>query len=277
LNLADFGSERVPLRPSSLDRLVRCPARFALQLADPLEELGFLAADAGTLTHLAVAAFHREPDRSKKAAAGLAALEAGAARFPEPEKILPDARLHYVYYAADPRNLEADVIAVEHPVRLVLPADPGDPTGEGVVVTGTLDQIRRHDGRVVICDVKTGKRYSGQKQLHEYAYQMAAYTAAARSSGWPDAEPGALILTWGYRTKGAALPSPDGIFWWYALTPAQCVLLLDRVRAEVARVRAGQVMFGPDAESCSFCPRGGIDRCIPDAQKKKLYLTWRHS
>jgi hypothetical protein len=246
------------LRPSSLDKLVKCPV-WSLLMVWADEDAGGPAAQTGSLTHEAVAAFHREAVESKKAQAGLDALSAGLPRFPLADPA--DARRHYALYAADPRNLTADVLAVELAVTLSLPPHPTDPTGRPVVVRGTLDQLRRVDGRVVVDDLKTGQP-SGWEMVHSYAFQMAAYTLAARANGFPEAAPGRIIRTWGYRARAAVLPSPDGVFWHLPLTVARCEALMERVRLEVARVRAGEVHFGPGVH-CTFCPHGGLDRCEP--------------
>lgn len=247
------------LRPSALDKLVKCPV-WTLLMYWQDEDAGGAAAQAGSLVHEAVAAFHRETSSGKKAQAGLDVLQAGLPRFPLADPA--DARRHFTLYAADPRNVTADIVAVEHPVALILPPHPTDPTKQPVHIRGTLDQLRRVDGRLLVDDLKTGQP-SGWEMVHSYAFQMAAYTLAARVSGFPDAIPGRIIRTWGYRTRSAVLPSPEGVFWHLPLTVARCEALMERVRLEVARIRSGEVHFGPGVH-CTFCPHGGLDRCEPE-------------
>jgi hypothetical protein len=105
-----------------------------------------------------------------------------------------------------------------------------------VVIRGTLDQIRREGGRLVVCDLKTGKG-TGLSMIHDYAYQQAAYVLAARASGFPEAEPGYIIRCYGYRERSAKLPSPDGVYWWLPFDVAGC-RAAPRPRAAAGGARA---------------------------------------
>lgn len=266
-DLTLFGTAEQPLRPSALGKLVHCPIQSVLMMGEP-EDAGGVAAQTGSLVHLGVAAFHLEPDQRRKAQAGLAAMQDGLPRFPLAD--MTECNRFYSLYAADPRNIHAEMLAVERPVSLVLPPHSTDPTGAEIVVNGTLDQIRREEGKALVDDLKTGSP-SGWAMIHDYAFQQAAYVLAARASGFPDAEPGRIIRAQGYRARGAQLPSPDGVFFALPWTVEDCRLLMDRVRLEVARIRSGEVNFGPGPQ-CSYCPLGGLQGCLPQAQER-LGLT----
>lgn len=262
-----FGTAEHPLRPSALNWVVRCPVYAVLQFLEAEDSSG-PAAQTGSLVHEAVAAFHLEPDASKKIAAAVSTLQSAAKKFPLAES--NEARLYLEPYVSDPRNANAEILAVERKVTLTLDPHPLDPTGNPVVIRGTLDQIRRVNGVTVVDDLKTG-RTEGWAMIHDYAYQQAAYCLAARESGFPDAQPGRLIRCYGYRTRTAKLPSPDGVFWQLPFSVAQARALLDRVRLQVALVRRGEVDFGPGPQ-CSYCVYKGLDGCQPKAERKLFGL-----
>lgn len=257
--LDQFGTEDFFLRPSALGLLVRCPLRRVLELvlADPDE--GGPAAQTGSLVHAAVAEFHKEPDAAKRVERALEALAASAPDFPRADP--SEARLFLRHYVADPRNLYAECVAVELPVEVRLAPHPLDPTGRDIWIKGTLDQIRRENGVPRVWDVKTGAP-SGSVMLGDHAIQLAAYVACARASGFPEAEPGGIIRVGGYRTREACLPSPDGVFFRSDFCVRDVSVLLDTVRLIVALIRSGEVAVGPGPH-CSYCPVGGLDRCLP--------------
>lgn len=270
MNLEDFGGPANPLRCSKLDTVVKCPISVVLSMGEAEDE-GGKAAQTGSLAHLAVAAFHLEPDLQRKVQAGLAALRDGLPRFPhgDPE----DATRHFQGYAGDPRNLNAIIArdaagspVVERKVSISLPPHPSDPTGQPIYIHGTLDQIRLTERGPGVCDLKTGAK-SGWEMIHDYAYQQSAYVVAARASGFPDAVPGQIIRTGGYRTRTAKGVSPDGVFWAMPWTVDDCWMILDRLRLAVAQIRAGEVGFGPGPQ-CTYCKHGGLQECVPTAKHR---------
>ncbi|AMV28825.1 PD-(D/E)XK nuclease superfamily protein [Gemmata sp. SH-PL17] len=265
-NPAMLGSADKPLRPSALAWLIKCPVKVVLML-DELDE-GGPAAQTGSMVHAGVEAFHAEPDATKRVAAAVAAMHGAAGKFPLADPT--EARLYLEPYLLDPRNENAAVVALEHKVALVLPPHDLDPTGLPIHIRGTLDQIRDENGRLLVCDLKTGQT-TGWQMIHDYAYQQAAYVLAARASGFPAAEPGYLIRAYGYRARGAKLPSPDGVQWWLPLDVAACVALMDRVRLQIALIRRGEIDYGPGTH-CTFCPLKGLDSCVPKANTKLFAL-----
>jgi hypothetical protein len=151
-------------------------------------------------------------------------------------------------------------------VRLVLPPAGGDPTGREVVIEGTIDQVRRRDGRLLVYDVKTGAT-PGWQMLHAHLFQVVAYAAAATAELGEPVEPGCLIRTQGYRKKGVRpADAPEGVFWPFGLTPGRCRVFLDQVRDLVARVRRGDVSFGPGPHG-AYRPLQGVRGCTARAEK----------
>jgi hypothetical protein len=261
--LALFGSEHAPLRCSMLDGFNRCPMRYVLMYLEEAEDLAGEAAATGSVAHAAIAAYHRAGGHAGGVEAGLAAIRDALDRFPraKPE----DAARHFADYAADPRHAAAEVVAVERAVRLVLPPAEGDPTGREVVVEGTVDQVRRHDGRPQVFDVKTGAT-PGWQMLHDYLFQISAYALAATAELGGPVEPGCLIRTQGYRKRGICpADAPEGIFWPFGISLGRCRVYLDQVRDLVAQVRAGAVRFGPGLH-CRFCRLQGIWNCTTRAE-----------
>ncbi len=273
--LEDFGTPEKPLRPSALAWLMKCGVKVVLGF-DELEESG-AAADTGSVVHAAVAAFHLEPDVTRKVAAAVAEMQRTLAANTFPKADPNEARLYLEPYVIDPRNVNAEFAtvagrpAIELKVDLKLQPHALDPTGEPIAVRGTLDQIRIINGVPSVCDLKTGSKLTGWEMLHDYALQQAAYVLAARASGFPNAEPGQIIRCYGYRTRGAKLPTPDGVFWQLPFDAAGASLLLDHIRLKVALIRRGEVDFGPGTH-CNYCPQKGLDSCIPNANRKLFSL-----
>lgn len=266
MKLINFGTAQMPLRPSSLDALIRCPLSIALQLIDSIESTSGPAADTGSLTHAAVAAWHLN---DRKLEVGLAAIRDSLPKFPlgDPQ----DAERFFRCYVEDPRNNIAEVFAVEQKVKCVIDADPDDPTGEPIHIQGTLDQIRIEDGVPKIFDLKTGSP-EGWVMLHTYAFQQSAYTIAASQTFGFEAQPGALIRASGWRKRGVDPSSaPPGVFFYMPWSLEDCYRLMKVVAAKVAEVRRMKVAPNP-GHHCSFCPIGGLDTCLPRSAERLIPL-----
>ena len=263
-SIHQFASEKEPLHCSMLDSLNRCPMKHVLMYIEEYEDLAGEAAATGSAAHAGIAAYHRSLTHEEGLEAGLAAVRASLESFPRAD--LNNAAQHFTQYVADPRHQTAKIIAVERPVRLVLPPADDDPTGLNIVIEGTIDQIRREDGRLIVVDVKTGGT-PGWQMLHDYLFQIAGYAAAATAELGETVEPGYLIRTQGYRRKGVnPAEAPEGIIWPLRLSLTQCQIYLDQVRGLVAQVRAGSVRFGPGMH-CSYCPMQGIWTCTARAER----------
>jgi hypothetical protein len=222
------------------------------------------AADTGSLVHLGVAAYHRAGSQEKGVEAGYAAMRDGLERFPLADSA--EAERHFEAYSRDPRNQDAEVVAVEQPVSLVLPPAPGDSTGLDIHIKGTVDQVRRHEGQLMVFDLKTGS-VPGWQMVHDYLFQVCAYAVGASQLLGQEVLPGYLIRTESYLKKGVDPRSaPEGVFWAFNRSWEQTLLYLNQVCDHVALIRAGDVRFGPGAH-CSYCPLDGIWNCTAKAEK----------
>lgn len=209
---------------------------------DDSEDSG-AAAQTGTLVHHAAEAFHKGGD-------GFDAIEVFRGQYPKGDPVR--ARKIFTAYSADSKNKDAKIVALETKIAFAIPAAPFDPTGEPVIVNGTLDQIREDsDGYKTVWDIKTGVTFYGTKALHHYAAQQALYTLAAGE----DVYPGGLICTDGYFRPGGKVFFP-----YKGVTRADFQQMLTKVAALVAFARMGQVIRTP-GDVCDYCPHKTFEGC----------------
>lgn len=252
---AVFASAEKPLRPSRLGSFLKCPMSVLLSHWFEEEE-GGKAADTGNLVHAAAAEYHRtEGSPAARLGVGLDALAAAVGKFPAGDA--ERARTIFRSYANDPANQNAVVRWVEHQVRLELPPAPIDPTGQPVVVIGTLDQVREdEDGNLTVHDIKTGSGKDANETVAEYLIQQAAYVMAARETLHPDILPGNIIYTPGYDKPRGRRHLPLGI------TIPQCQTLLTGIPWLVGMIRRGVPVFQPSAQACDFCRVKPAKNCL---------------
>lgn len=220
------------------------------------------AADTGSAVHAAAHAFHLTEDKSVDLA--LAAMrQLAPGKFPLAD--LGEAARMFRAYAADPRNRDARMILAERQMELRLPAHPSDPTGQEVVIFGTMDQVREGPGgEPELHDIKTGKSYDGPHMGPEHCFQLAAYQkGASEILGRPVRE--AYVI----RVQDYMKPRSVGpVFWPVPWRWSDVDDILDLVRQEVARVRMGLVMARP-GKHCDWCPAGGISSCLQIKREHK--------
>lgn len=270
LNLREFGTAKYPIRASNIRKIVTCNMESVLELIGELTDSAGAGAETGTITHAAVEAFHREQGNVEaKTMAGLVALRDATKRNPLGDE--KEASIYFAHYANDPRNQNAEFIkpagsdGLEYQMYGSLPAHETDPTGEPIVINGKVDQLRMFHGKRCVMDYKTGKTSAYEMQA-VYAYQMAAYLYLANQNGF-NMDEVYIIRGYRYRERGADLPSPAEAFVAMPFVAGQELLILDRLRLEVARIRSGELQFGPSA-MCSWCPAKSMSRCIPLARTK---------
>jgi hypothetical protein len=244
--LLSFGSESRPLRPSRVAKFLACPMSVVLVMHEE-DSGGGRAAQTGNLLHDAAEHYHKcKGTEEERITAGFAALEVARTQFPEGDAA--KARQIFGSYIADKENQRAEVLWAEEPVRLVLPAEPGDPTGAPIVIAGTLDQVRLHaDGVKRVWDIKTGEYLTGDESVLEYLVQQAVYTLAARSTLDDTIEPGGLIYTPAYEKARSRVHLPN------PLTVSQCEDLLLTLPSFVSMIRRGLPVFKPSTAACRFC------------------------
>lgn len=255
----EFGTLKRPLRPSKTSRFLGCPMSTVLT-ASMHETVSSDAAQTGNLVHSAAAVYHRslgdpEDQRVKEA---LDALQAARDEFPQGDE--EKATKIFISYSSDPKNQRAECVEVETHVDLVLAPAPDDPTGEPIVVSGTLDQIRKEGDRLTIHDIKTGSRLNPQETVQEYLIQQAAYLLAARQSLSLDIQRAVLIWTPAYEKAKGQPFLPTG------LTVKSAEVLMGSVVALVAQIRRGYPIFRPSPESCRYCPLKSYDNCFSFAR-----------
>lgn len=256
-DLRAYGSAARPLRPSKVAQFLRCPMSLALTFDD--SNIGNRAAQTGNIVHDMAEAFHKHSGTlQERMEAGRQALAAAQEAFPDGDPV--KARKHYDAYVVDPENQEAVVDWCEAAVTLTLPADASDPTGEPIVINGTLDQVRRtgSDSGVKrrVWDIKTGDSKKLDEYLIEYLIQQAVYTLAARQTLDPNIEPGGLIWTPGYFSSRSRTIVP------LPLTVETCTILVAPVPLFVAAIRRGERIFVPSADTCKFCPVRPWPHCV---------------
>lgn len=267
-NALEIATKKFPLRASALPKLNDCPASVFMsaefwQLNFDDDEGGGAAAQTGNLVHSGAAVYHTmtDADIAARLEAGMAALEAAREKFPLGE--VGRAKKIFKAYAEDKENAEAEVVKVEQKVWAELPPAPFDPTGQPVVIRGTLDQIRIVGGVPKVFDIKTGRRYYGQVALDHYMTQQAAYTLAAQQTwgkefqeaGYPEIEPGALLCTDGYfRPQGR-------LTWHHKWDTSDIPLILQNVVTQVAAARMQMVNFTPRLDNCNWCEFKRFSTC----------------
>jgi hypothetical protein len=172
------------------------------------------------------------------------------------------------------RSEGRSLVGVEQDFSVVLPdvtveGTPGEPEGgtRSAVLRGQVDRLEIDaDGRLVIVDLKTGKRQPGKAELERHP-QLGSYQAAVLSGAFADAVPepapgGAVLAQLGTTTKSPGIQKQE------ALDPADN-WAVDMVN-EAARLMAGATFearhdpaksghggFGcrlPDV--CPLCARG---------------------
>lgn len=253
-DLSSFGGPSRPLRPSRVAKLVSCGMQVVLDQHS--EEAGGKAAQTGNLVHDAAEWYHKTTGAQEaRVAAGLAALEAARVQFPDGDN--EKARKIFGQYTQDKKNQDAEVVWCEQQVTLTLAPAPGDPTGEPIIIRGTLDQIRLLNDLYTVWDIKTGEYYTAPDSVTEYAIQQAVYTLAARETLDARITPGGLIYTPSYSKRGnpsAHIP--------LGLTVDQCWAIVSVVPAIVAEIRRGRPPTRPSVDGCKFCPFKTFPNCL---------------
>jgi PD-(D/E)XK nuclease superfamily len=258
--MKDFATEEKPLRASQLHKLVGCPLSAVLQLIDDDDSSG-PAADTGSAMHRAADAWHTRARGDTRAAVEI--MRAGLSEYPQAD--LDRAAEMFLNYASDPRNINADIIQSEAKVRFTLPPCETGQTQEAIWVKGTLDQVRRHEGVLTLCDIKTGGFHSGIDMLAVHAMQLAAYQLGASELLGEPVRQAKIIRVQDYDAlkSGPRKGQQRGpVFWTAPWRFDQCLMILDGVRRMVAMIRAGRVWANP-GDACKFCPQMGIANCLP--------------
>ena len=266
--------EVVPVSPSDVEKIVRCPLRWVLERHGG-GELGALAAVTGSLVHALVQAKAAGADGAELEGAlrsAWAHLDAGAPWFSRRE--LGRVRGMLAAFDGWVRSSRAEglrLVAVEQPVRLDLPGTDLEPAGSGLQLRGRVDRLEVDaQGRPVVVDVKTGKVALSARATAEHPqlaiYQLAAALGAFSRLLEPGSAPGGARLVYladqkaGGEAKEPVQPpldEPELARW-------------EGVLRTCARESSGSTFVaraGPDCDRCpvrTSCPTTGAGRAVPE-------------
>lgn len=253
--------EIVPVSPSDVEKIVRCPLRWVLERHGG-GQVGALSAVTGSLVHALVqaeAAGAEEAELEGALHEAWSRLDAGAPWFGRRE--LDRVRGMLAAFDGWVRTSRAQglrLVAVEQPVQLDLDGSPGGPP---LRLRGRVDRLEVDaTGRPVVVDVKTGKVAVSARAAAEHpqlaVYQLAAALGAFGELLEPETSPGGARLVY------LADQRSDG----QAKEPVQPPLDdadLEHWRSVVARCAeetAGTTFIarlGPDCDRCpvrTSCP-----------------------
>jgi superfamily I DNA/RNA helicase/RecB family exonuclease len=271
--------EIVPVSPSDVERILRCPLRWMLERHGG-GETGALSAVTGTLVHALVQAGAAGADGAELERALHTAwqrLDVGAPWFGRHEL----ARVRAMLAAFDGwvRASRADglrLVAVEHPVQLDLPdadADADADAGPRTVLRlrGRVDRLEVDAaGRPVVVDVKTGRTAVSARAAAEHA-QLAVYQLAAALGAFTElvgavADPGGARLVY-LADRSAAGEAKQPV-----QPPLDAAELerwnrLVRACAEDTAGARFHARVGPDCDRCAVrasCPVNESGRSVPE-------------
>ncbi|WP_369804952.1 ATP-dependent helicase [Pseudonocardia sp. MH-G8] len=281
--------EVVPVSPSDVEKIVRCPLRWVLERHGG-GDVGALAAVTGSLVHALVQAEAAGAERAELEQALRSAwsrLDAGAPWFGRRE--LERVRGMLAAFEGWVRSSRAEglrLVAVEQPVQVDIVGDePGDapghepgaegeriPSGPWLRLRGRVDRLEVDaQGRPVVVDVKTGKTAVSARAAAEHpqlaVYQLAAALGAFGKLLEPGAQPGGARLVYladqksGGQAKEPVQPplGEEELAGWREVL-LQCAEETSEAQF-VARV-------GPDCDRCpvrTSCPLSESGRPVPDA------------
>jgi RecB family exonuclease len=267
--------EIVPVSPSDVERILRCPLRWMLERHGG-GETGALSAVTGTLVHALVQAGAAGADGAELERALHTAwqrLDVGAPWFGRHEL----ARVRAMLAAFDGwvRASRADglrLVAVEHPVQLDLPVADADAGPRTVLrLRGRVDRLEVDAaGRPVVVDVKTGRTAVSARAAAEHA-QLAVYQLAAALGAFTElvgavADPGGARLVY-LADRSAAGEAKQPV-----QPPLDAAELerwnrLVRACAEDTAGARFHARVGPDCDRCAVrasCPVNESGRSVPE-------------
>jgi hypothetical protein len=127
---------------------------------------------------------------------------------------------------------------------------------EEATITGHVDELRRLDDVVYICDEKTGWT-PADKMTGYYAAQIAAYVVGIKLSGmFPD-----VTKYRGYVKRTRDLQSSDPYYYCIINSYEQAEDLMLTVGLRLGEIAQGVLTHTP-GEHCRFCPLNGFPACL---------------
>jgi hypothetical protein len=219
------------------------------------DDEGSEAGDTGSAMHKAIETLHKGAD----IAACIAKMSSDIAEYPKAD--LQDAANMFLLYSQDNRNRTAQVVLSEKEVNFQIAAAKHDPTQAPIEIVGTLDQVRRVNGRLELWDAKSSKKQP-IVQVRNYRLQIAAYCIGASFALNEPVHPGGIICT----RKYGKSPSTDPVFWHMPFSIEQIELILEPVRNRVAEIRSGNITHLAN-DDCDWCVARTPDLCVPKLQE----------
>ena len=275
--------EVVPVSPSDVEKIVRCPLRWVLERHGGAE-VSALAAVTGSLVHALVQASAAGAEQAELEAALRSAwsrLDVGAPWYSRRELERVRGMLAaFEGWVRRSREEGLRLVAVEQPVQLDLAGDePGElgeragrTGGPWLRVRGRVDRLEVDaEGRPVVVDIKTGKTAISARAAAEHpqlaVYQLAAALGAFGKLLEPGARPGGARLVYladqkagGQAKEPTQPPLDDAELAAWEKVVRQCAA--DTSDAQfIARV-------GPDCDRCpvrTSCPLSAAGRPVTEA------------
>lgn len=254
--MTNFGTQDAPLRASALPSLLECPLSVVLKMQAARDD-GNEWAQLGTLIHYGAEALHKTGSE----AVALAAMQHKKGSLPLADH--GKAEECFRHYAK--RSAEWGTVShVEQKVEIRIPPCPTDPTKAAIVIQGTCDHVRRNTSGYVVCDIKTGTRYSGQELLRHHKAQLAAYQLGI-SNMLGGIDVGAAVIA----TRDFKYGGPIYHVAKWSMDDARSIM--QQIAAIVAQVRAGNTSYTAGSH-CRFCPATRAD-CEHGAKQYTQYIT----
>ncbi|WP_308216121.1 ATP-dependent helicase [Pseudonocardia humida] len=262
--------EVVPVSPSDVEKIVRCPLRWVLERHGG-GDVGALAAVTGSLVHALVQAGAAGADGAELEGAlreAWSRLDAGAPWFGRRE--LDRVRGMLAAFDGWVRSSRAEglrLVAVEQPVQLDMEGPGGGPW---LRLRGRVDRLEVDpEGRPVVVDVKTGKAAVSARAAAEHpqlaVYQLAAALGAFGELLDPGRGPGGARLVYVADQKAGGQPKEP-------VQPPLDEVDVEHWRSVVERCAeetSGSTFIarlGPDCERCpvrTSCPLHDAGRSVP--------------
>lgn len=246
-----LATKEFPIRASLLPTLFQCPKLFwERTLADGEDRDSNEPADTGSLAHLGIQAFHTLGGMKAVAPA----IKGGKDKFPQGD---PDKAFSFVskYIEREKADPKGKIIKTEWQASITLPPAPFDPTGQEIVIFGTIDQIREFGKKepLWVVDHKSGMT-PGPSMVNKYTPQQAAYMLIAhRHFNRP---------VKGFITRIQDLYRRDQPFWWeLPFGPEHCEAILQPVRTRIALLRMG-LQDATGGKHCDYCPQLTYPGCV---------------
>jgi len=244
-----LATENHPIRASMLPYLFSCPRMFMERFKSDGNLIDDVAANTGSMVHAGIEWFHK-----KDITAGMKAIDASREKYPagDIEEAKTLLRKYVERHKSDPRG---KIIASEVLLKVEIPCAAFDETKQKILITGTVDQIRRVGDEIWVVDHKSGRR-SGADMCDYYAPQIAAYMLMAA------VHLGTLEPVKGYITRLQDLKRSDYKFWWeLEFGLSDCLAILAPVQSRIAELRMGRMDSTPN-KNCDYCAVKPYPNCV---------------